>query len=312
MSILHELPDFNDLLAVVSDKLGIDPGLVEKDYWIMHSLWGLQELGFKFELKGGTSLSKGFGLIHRFSEDIDVRIEPPATLKIGKNHTKPQHIADRFAFYDDLAIQIRISGMDLAIRDKAFDDDRARSGGIRLNYNSSNRLPEGVKEGILLEVGFDTVAPNRQCNISSWAYDHAAAAGIEKLTDNRAMAVCCYEPGYTLVEKLQTISTKYRVQQADGGMPTNFMRHYYDAYCLLGDASVQEFIGTAAYKQHKDDRFPAADNKDITKNEAFILSDSSVRKKYARAYTETSALYYQGQPPFDDLMARIKEYAPRL
>ena len=111
MTLLHELPDFSDLLAVVGDKLKIDPGLVEKDYWIMHSLWGLQQLKYKFELKGGTSLSKGLGLIHRFSEDIDIRIEPPATLKIGKNHDKAQHIADRFAFYDDLASKIRIRGV---------------------------------------------------------------------------------------------------------------------------------------------------------------------------------------------------------
>lgn len=92
MTLLHELPDFKDLLAVVADKLKIDPGLVEKDYWIMQSLWGLQQLGYKFELKGGTSLSKGLGLIHRFSEDIDIRIEPPATLKIGKNHNSSPHV----------------------------------------------------------------------------------------------------------------------------------------------------------------------------------------------------------------------------
>ncbi|MEA2882414.1 MAG: hypothetical protein QOH32_1670, partial [Bradyrhizobium sp.] len=42
-----------------------------KDYWIMHSLYGLQKLGLIFELKGGTSLSKGFKIIDRFSEDID-------------------------------------------------------------------------------------------------------------------------------------------------------------------------------------------------------------------------------------------------
>jgi hypothetical protein len=58
MTLLHELPDFNDLLAVVSDRRQIDPGLVEKDDWIMHSLWGLQKPKYQFELKGGTSLSK--------------------------------------------------------------------------------------------------------------------------------------------------------------------------------------------------------------------------------------------------------------
>ena len=40
----------------------------------MHVLWGLQAQGFAFELKVGTSLSKGFGVIHRFSEDIDIHV----------------------------------------------------------------------------------------------------------------------------------------------------------------------------------------------------------------------------------------------
>lgn len=42
----------------------------------MHALYGLKTQGFKFELKGGTSLSKGFGIIHRFSEDIDIQLLP--------------------------------------------------------------------------------------------------------------------------------------------------------------------------------------------------------------------------------------------
>ena len=91
--LLHDHKDFNDLIAAVSEAMGIDPSLVEKDYWIMHCLWGLQQQGFSFELKGGTSLSKGFGLIHRFSEDIDIRIEPPAGMdvKTDKNQDKKTH-----------------------------------------------------------------------------------------------------------------------------------------------------------------------------------------------------------------------------
>ena len=67
---LHERHDFDQLLAVVANERALDPMLVEKDYWIMHGLWGLQAQDFVFELKGRTSLSKGFGVIHRFSEDI--------------------------------------------------------------------------------------------------------------------------------------------------------------------------------------------------------------------------------------------------
>ena len=56
---LHKHPQFADLIRIVAQDKGIDPALVEKDYWIMHALYGLQKLGLKFELKGGTSLSKG-------------------------------------------------------------------------------------------------------------------------------------------------------------------------------------------------------------------------------------------------------------
>lgn len=74
---LHEHPEFEQLLRIVSDEEGIDPILVEKDYWIMHVLC-LLKADFSFALKGGTSLSKGYGVIDRFSEDIDLLIYPPA------------------------------------------------------------------------------------------------------------------------------------------------------------------------------------------------------------------------------------------
>ena len=127
---LHLRSDFNELLAIVAEEHGIDPVLVEKDYWIMHCLWGLQALNFRFELKGGTSLSKGFGVIHRFSEDIDIRIEPPETLlvKVGRNHDKPAHIDSRRNYYDWLSKNITIPGIDSVERDKM------RSAGIRLRY----------------------------------------------------------------------------------------------------------------------------------------------------------------------------------
>jgi predicted nucleotidyltransferase component of viral defense system len=65
---LHNHPDFAALIRIVAAERGIDPAMVEKDYWLMHSLYGLQKQGFKFALKGGTSLSKGHGIIDRFSE----------------------------------------------------------------------------------------------------------------------------------------------------------------------------------------------------------------------------------------------------
>src|SRR5215813_7810416 len=97
---LHNHPEFPELIRIVAAEKGIDPALVEKDYWIMHGLYGLQQLGLTFQLKGGTSLSKGHKAIERFSEDIDIRIEPPPErdVKTGHNHDKPAHIESRRAF----------------------------------------------------------------------------------------------------------------------------------------------------------------------------------------------------------------------
>src|SRR5271163_4977373 len=99
---LHNHPQFADLIRIVAQQKGIDPALVEKDYWIMHCLYGLQQLDLAFELKGGTSLSKGFQIINRFSEDIDIRIDPPGDrdVKTQPNQDKPVHVQSRREFYD--------------------------------------------------------------------------------------------------------------------------------------------------------------------------------------------------------------------
>ncbi len=303
---LHERRDFDQLLAVVANDRGLDPMLVEKDYWIMHGLWGLQAQGFVFELKGGTSLSKGFGVIHRFSEDIDIRIEPPADLdvKTGRNQDKPGHIASRLAYYDELAKRISIPGIDSVERDTIFDDEKMRSAGIRLSYSPRAAGLSGVKDGILLELGFDDTAPNRPVTISSWSLDFAMDRGV-LVFDNRAVNVPCYAPTHTFVEKLQTISTKYRRLAEAKEFPANFLRHYYDVYCLLDLAEVQEFMKTPAYQERKQQRFRSGDEVAIAKNAAFTLSDPDQRARFAQEYRKSAALYYQGQPDFDELLARI-------
>jgi len=169
---------------------------------------------------------------------------------------------------------------------------------------------DGLREGVLLEAGFAKVTPNEPKDICSWAYDYAADK--VEIIDNRAKAVACYDPGYTLVEKLQTISTKYRKQQEDGTMPVDFMRHYYDVYSLLRQPSVQAFVGTPPYRQHKDDYFPQADNKNIRENAAFQLPDKKTRELYERAYEAGRALYYQGKPSFTEILAALDQRKDRL
>jgi predicted nucleotidyltransferase component of viral defense system len=309
---LHKRTDFADLLRIVAERDSITPTLVEKDYWIMHCLWGLKSQGFTFELKGGTSLSKGFGIIKRFSEDIDIRFEPPAEMEVktGKNRDKDIHIESRRKFYDWLTAEIKIPDV-TASRATEYDDERLRNGGIRLIYETKTEELQGVKPGILLEVGFDDTTPNTPVDISSWAMESARASKVD-VVDNRAMGILCYNPEFTFVEKLQTISTKFSKFRDTGKMPPNFLRHYYDVYCLLEVDAVKTFIGTERYEERKKQRFPAADELRIAANPAFLFEKPKELEKFEKEYKGTEALYYAGQPSLAEIAARIKEHIERL
>lgn len=303
---LHELNDTKKLFQAVSDEKGIMPYLVEKDYWIMHALYGLKKQGFNFELKGGTSLSKGFNIIERFSEDLDIHIHPNQAEKVkaGPNHVKPAHVESRVKFFDNLVANINIPGMQ-AVRDPSYDDSKMRNAGIILQYNNLFASEKGIKEGVLLEVGFDQTTPFELIDISSWAYDKAIE--IEPALDqNRALEIKCYYPEYTFVEKLQTISTKARKQQETGEFGVNFLRHFYDIHKLLQEKRVTSFIGTDKYFEHKKKRFRASDELDLKKNLAFNLDkNSGLYEEYKNEFKKIAPLFMFSSPSFDEVYKDI-------
>jgi hypothetical protein len=297
LDFIHNDPEFKELLSIVSTKKGIDITLVEKDYWIMHALYSLQQQGIEFELKGGTSLSKGYGLIHRFSEDIDIHIRTNFGLLIEGKEDKSQVKTARKEFYDVFAKSLSINGINEIVRDHEFDDkEKFRSGGIRLYYESYTPTLEGLKDGILLEAGFDTVTPNSPIDISSWIWEHLISIGAHiNYINNTATGVQCYHPGYTLIEKLQTIVRKYRNRDNPGA------------------SDIKAFIGTPEYLAHKAARIKGADNLiPLREHPALLLSDSEIRESFQNRYESTSKLYYNGQPDFKDILARIQLHLNRL
>lgn len=70
--------DLSDLIRLTASKRGLTESLIEKDFWVSFVLAVIfEQTSFKDCLlfKGGTSLSKAYGLIKRFSEDIDVILD---------------------------------------------------------------------------------------------------------------------------------------------------------------------------------------------------------------------------------------------
>ena len=87
---LYEHKDFEQAVLQAAEHFraqGIRPALIEKDYYVTEALRIIAgAVGDKVIFKGGTSLSKGWNLIRRFSEDVDIFLDPRAFDPVlGKN-----------------------------------------------------------------------------------------------------------------------------------------------------------------------------------------------------------------------------------
>lgn len=81
--------DLKELAQVTSLKLNLSQLAVEKDFYVTQAIQVLTQIDnpyFALVFQGGTSLSKGYQLVQRLSEDVDFRvIQKPETKKLGKN-----------------------------------------------------------------------------------------------------------------------------------------------------------------------------------------------------------------------------------
>src|SRR3984957_16540260 len=87
---LFEHPEFEQAIVRAAEHFrpqGMRPAIIEKDYYVTEALRIISiAAGDKVIFKGGTSLSKGWNLIQRFSEDIDLFLDPAAfDPELGKN-----------------------------------------------------------------------------------------------------------------------------------------------------------------------------------------------------------------------------------
>ena len=133
---------------------------------------------------------------------------------------------------------------------------------------------------------------------------------LTSLIDNQASNVKCYLPEYTLIEKPQTISTKYRVnKQKNIASPVNFIRHYYDVYKLLSTERIQKFMQTTEYQNYKVEKFGILDEPDLTNNPAFQLSIQGEMDKFSALYQKKTEIYFDETPSFEEIIETIKSNA---
>jgi len=236
VSFVHEDPDFEGLVRIVADKRGLSLSLVEKDYWVTHTLWALVESGLEVWLKGGTSLSKGFSLIERFSEDLDLKIEPGRVVGVpGVTSWKSEGSSatrSREAFFAALVSRLAVPGAEV-VMDVESADRSWRTANLHVVYRrrQMDALAGLLRPFVLLEVGSARVDPFVARDMSSFVHEELSELGqLGDFDENRPRSVRCVHPFVTLIEKLDALRRRARNETVD---PPAFVRHFEDAANII-------------------------------------------------------------------------------
>ncbi len=104
MQLHHDIELFNEIAGNTAEALGNNEEIVRKDYFVSLFLKEYKKLEPSMVLKGGTSLSKCYGVINRFSEDIDLTFHHEGRpLTEGQRKRVNYHVRDTC---EDLAFKI--------------------------------------------------------------------------------------------------------------------------------------------------------------------------------------------------------------
>ncbi|MEO6503171.1 MAG: nucleotidyl transferase AbiEii/AbiGii toxin family protein [Jatrophihabitantaceae bacterium] len=334
-----------------SDQRGVSvlPLVIEKDFWateILRALSTPQQLpapnksahpvAVRPVFKGGTSLSKAYQIIERFSEDIDIflAIEPtpdsPTADFLKAGVQAPFTIG---AARIDTIMKATAAAVGDVIGVVGEPIGNARSGtkrGYAYRYPRPDHAgpTEGFAEGVLLElVRMGTPTPNAQHQIRSMLSDFVAMQGVAALSDFEELTpftIDVLAPERTLVDKLCILhDVATRVLNDEPDQLRRQTRHYYDVHQLLSNAALlQSFrarpglvadYATVAAEESRVARRPTTPRPagGFATSAAFINAD--ILSIAAVEYEQDMSRLRLGQiPTLDDVVALVATHADLL
>ncbi len=219
--MLHDEPSlFEQVILQVSDGTGIEASIIEKDYYVTLFLQRIVEHLPNIIFKGGTSLSKCYKLINRFSEDIDLNIDTEAHPTEGQRKKLKESIV---SIIDEF-------GFTLTNPDKV----RSRRDYNRYVVDYPTIFPTSyLKEHMIVETAVYIKAyPCKRMQASSLIYDYLKRKGYTDLIDQYGLQpfeLNVQTAERTLIDKVFALGDYYLCNAVH-----EHSRHVYDIYKLLG------------------------------------------------------------------------------
>jgi hypothetical protein len=237
-----------DLFRESASRLGMNPAIVEKDFWvcwILKLMFKEPALKNQMVFKGGTSLSKVFGLIDRFSEDIDLVLDwrllgyeqagandpyNPTQSKTQQSRSNQEMNAKAIAYIrDTLLSQLNqlfapISGVLARI-----DEDDPHT--VNVFYPAAFAA-EYIRPAVRLEIGpLASRVPSNSYPIKAYA-----AEVFPEAFSDPDFEVIAIDADRTFWEKATIL---HQEAHRPGAIPARYSRHYYDLY-KLSESSVRK------------------------------------------------------------------------
>jgi Nucleotidyl transferase AbiEii toxin, Type IV TA system len=248
---LHQHPDFRDAIIAAGEYFapkGIATQLIEKDYYVTEALRTIAS-GWETKVifKGGTSLSKGWQLIDRFSEDIDLFLNKQAFIPpLGANRVDKELIEIEAAVAAHSGLKL---GSPLGNR------KRGTSRNSYFDYESRFQGAETIAliaPQILLEMGTRSGNyPTQTIELSSYLVDFLQGIGENLGTeDETTFPMLLLDFRRTAIEKLFAIHGRVEQYLLQGELLGKYTRHYY-LYCLLQQPEVRALMASDEYQELK-------------------------------------------------------------
>jgi hypothetical protein len=311
---LFEHPDFEQAIIRAAEHFrarGLRESIIEKDYYVTEALRIIEQAASgKVMFKGGTSLSKGWNLIQRFSEDIDIFLDPSAFQPpLGKNAIDRELKKLRQAVAGHPALTF-------------VDKESQTFGGFgrndRFEYTQKFAGTGDIRNRVFVEAGTasgkePTEVVKLQSYVGQFLQETGVSLGAE---DEGAFEMRLLHFRRTFVEKMFAIHGKVEALKQEGKAIGGYARHYYDLYCLAERPEVRVMLASDEYgiikadydrisRAHFEKSYVPPPDMSFSKSDA-LFPTSDLRNAIAAEFErQCRVLCFGPFPAWDEVQARM-------
>ncbi|MEP0367338.1 MAG: nucleotidyl transferase AbiEii/AbiGii toxin family protein [Cyclobacteriaceae bacterium] len=308
-----------EIFNSTSDKVGIPPVAIEKDWWVVRTLEVIFGMTVAKHLvfKGGTSLSKSWKLIDRFSEDIDLALDKSflgfdkdkiSRTQVGKlRDASFEYISTNF--FPKLRERFIQAGLDVTIQleeVKTTDQDPLI---IEIYYRPITPQSEYIQPRVLVEIGSRSLRePFTDCNIQSFIGEHFSTRPFA----DPPILIPSVNPERTFLEKLFLLHEEFQ-RPKEKIRVNRLSRHLYDIYRISQSPHAKNAMDDTelfmSIVEHRKTfaRLGGVDYKSHYPPNLSSLPPQELRKDWEADYqTMREEMIYGTIPSFDQLIGAIE------